>query len=90
VDWQDPSASGRLVAIRIRFLPKGTIVVEQNLPDKYVGTVEKEAGVTHSTPSMNCWTLHFVSFLDCHWSSLWDLLSTEKHTAMLTMHPNKS
>lgn len=48
---QDPTTTGRLVAIRIRFLPKGTIVVEQYLPEKYVGTVEKEAGVTHSTPS---------------------------------------
>ena len=49
---QDPSTAGRLVAIRIRFLPKGTIVVEQYLPEKYVGSVEKEAGVTHSTPCM--------------------------------------
>lgn len=48
---QDPTTAGRLVAIRIRLLPKGTIVVEQNLPEKYVGSVEKEAGVTHSTAS---------------------------------------
>ena len=49
---QDPTTAGRLVAIRIRFLAKGTIVVEQNLPEKFIGSVEKEAGVTHSTPSM--------------------------------------
>jgi len=44
---QDLTAVGRLVAIRIVFLAKGTIVSE---PEKFVGSVEKEAGVTHCTP----------------------------------------
>jgi cold shock CspA family protein len=41
--------TGRQVAIRIRYLPKGTIAVEQYLPEKFVGTVEKEAGVVAHT-----------------------------------------
>jgi len=32
-----------MVAIRIKVLPKGTISVEQCLPEKFTGTVEKEA-----------------------------------------------
>jgi len=61
---QDPTSTGRLVAIRIRFLPKGTIVVEQYLPEKYVGSVEKEAGVTTST-TCKTWTLHVAFTVTC-------------------------
>lgn len=46
-------STGRLVATRVRFLPKGTIAVEQYLPEKYIGTVEKEAGVTHSAKGLD-------------------------------------
>jgi cold shock CspA family protein len=46
---QDPTSASRQVAVRIRYLPKGTIATEQYLPEKYVGTVEKEAGVTHTS-----------------------------------------
>jgi len=50
----DPTSANRQIAIRIKYLPKGTIAVEQYLPEKYVGTVEKEAGVTHvTTPGKN-------------------------------------
>jgi len=45
----DPTSTSRQVAIRIKHLPKGTIAVEQYLPERYFGTVEKEAGVTHLT-----------------------------------------
>lgn len=40
---QDPTNQNRMVAIRIKVLPKGTISVEQCLPEKFTGTVEKEA-----------------------------------------------
>lgn len=39
---QDPTNPSRLIAIRIKVLPHGTISVEQCLPEKYVGTIEKE------------------------------------------------
>ena len=41
---QDPTSPNRQVAVRIKYLPKGTITLEQYLPEKYFGTVEKEAG----------------------------------------------
>jgi hypothetical protein len=41
------------MAIRIKHLAKGSIAVEQYLPEKYIGTVEKEAGVTHITSPGN-------------------------------------
>lgn len=40
---QDPSSPGRTIAIRIKNLPKGTVSFETTLPDKYPGTIEKEA-----------------------------------------------
>ena len=46
---QDPTSASRQVAVRIKHLAKGTIAIEQYLPEKYFGTVEKEAGVTQGT-----------------------------------------
>lgn len=39
---QDPTAPSRLIAIRIKYLPKGTVSFETVLTDRYTGTIEKE------------------------------------------------
>lgn len=40
---QDPAAPNRQIAIRIKYLPKGTVTFESVLPTKYLGNIEKEA-----------------------------------------------
>lgn len=39
---QDPTTPSRQIAIRIKFLPKGTVSFETVLPDRHIGTIEKE------------------------------------------------
>lgn len=38
---QDPTAPQRQIAVRICYLPMGTISLETVLPEKHIGTVEK-------------------------------------------------
>ena len=40
---QDPTAPSRQIAIRIKYLPRGTVTFESVLAEKHLGTVEKEA-----------------------------------------------
>lgn len=47
---QDPTSPSRQVASRIRQLPKGTIGAVKILPDKYIGTIDKESS-GHSSPA---------------------------------------
>ena len=41
---QDPTNETRQIAIRIRYLPKGTIAVDKCAAEKFAGIVEKESG----------------------------------------------
>lgn len=45
---QDPASPTRQIAIRIKYLPKGTISFETILPAKLSGSVEKEPCVQKS------------------------------------------
>ena len=45
---QDPTSPSRQIAVRICYLPKGTISLETVLPDKHIGTVEKLPTATKS------------------------------------------
>lgn len=47
---QDPSSPSRQIAIRIKYLPKGTISFETVLPTKLTGSVEKEPSVQKNAP----------------------------------------
>jgi cold shock CspA family protein len=40
---QDPTSASRQIAIRIVFLPKGSVSFETTLPQRIIGSVEKEA-----------------------------------------------
>jgi hypothetical protein len=40
--FQDPTATNRQIAIRIKTLPKGTVSFERVLPEKITGSIEKE------------------------------------------------
>ena len=39
---QDPASANRQIAIRIKYLPRGTISFETILPTKLIASVEKE------------------------------------------------
>lgn len=43
---QDPTSQSRQIAVRIKFVPKGTVSFETTLPEKYSGTIEKEPPAT--------------------------------------------
>lgn len=49
---QDPTDKNRQIAIRIKNLPKGSVSFDSVLPEKYVGTVEKEP-VSFKSPGKN-------------------------------------
>lgn len=49
---QDPTSPSRQVASRIKHLPKGTIGAVKVLPEKFIGTIDKEASGS-SSPSKN-------------------------------------
>jgi hypothetical protein len=42
---QDPTNPSRMIAIRLKYLPRGTITFDSILTEKYLGTVEKEANI---------------------------------------------
>ena len=48
--FQDPTSPSRQVASRIKHLPKGTIGAVKVLPEKYIGTIDREASGS-SSPS---------------------------------------
>ena len=52
---QDPTDRTRQIAIRIKRLPKGTVCFESVLPEKYLGTVEKEPTIYRSPGIQTAW-----------------------------------
>lgn len=46
---QDPTCASRQIAIRIKYLPKGTVSFETVLSQRHCGTIEKEP-TTHKSP----------------------------------------
>ncbi|ELU07507.1 hypothetical protein CAPTEDRAFT_158253 [Capitella teleta] len=44
----DPTNPSRMIAVRLRYLPRGTITFDSILTEKHMGTVEKEAAIKSS------------------------------------------
>ena len=42
---QDPTNPSRMIAVRLKYLLRGTITYDSILTEKYMGTVEKEAAI---------------------------------------------
>ena len=61
---QDPAAPNRQIAIRIKYLPKGTVTFESILPTKYLGNIEKEAATAKTSGKFVITRVKLLSVVD--------------------------